>query len=237
MNDNNTPRRPRIAVNIDAFPFLLPYFERQFEGYEIVDTPADDIVAAVMVSSTDVYNVTNGQMLGIDTPVADNAMARAEQQFTDQYSHRNIPVVILRCPHIVATGMEGLPMRLARGMARMTMFKIRDNNAMISLVHGVDIAHAAYDLVQAKVSGTFIMTDGTETPLNELLDALSVRLSDKRVYTIKPRWARWLYGKTYYTQLTTTLTFSNDKISQYLTFSPNKVTQYLTHHVYDENSL
>ena len=237
--DNDNLPRPRLLVYMPGREFLLPYFERQFPHHEVVtDLDAADIRSAVMVSSTDIYDVTDGQLHDENTPLrTDSADASAERRFADACRRLSLEPLVLRCAEIVATGMDGFAMRLVRGMARMTMFKIADNDARISLVHGVDVARAADCLLDKGVSGTFNLTDGTETPLNELLDALSVRLSDKRVYTIKPRWARWLYGKTYYTQLTRTLTFSNDKISTIISFTPNKVTKYLTSHVYDESSL
>lgn len=237
--DMTEPRQklPDVLIYMPHAGFLLPYMEREFSGMHVVTDLVDaDFKGAVMVSTTDIYDATEGRFLNESTPIkTDSDEAKDEQRFIDFCRAKGLKPTILRCANIVATGMEGLPMRLARGLVRMTMFKIRDNMACISLVHGVDVARAAKALIDS--GETFNLTDNVETEVNDLLDALVHRIQDKRVYQIKPRWARWLYGRRFYNQLTTTLTFSSEKTRAALGFEPNCVTKYLLTHDYNDESL
>ena len=94
------------------------------------------------------------------------------------------------------------------------------------------------------------MTDGENPTVHDLAEALAYRMGDKRIYTM-PMWQAKTLAKigdvlcpskcpittAKLAQLTNTLTFSGDAITQVIDWVPNKVTHYLRTHNYDENSL
>ena len=41
-------------------------------------------------------------------------------------------------------------------------------------------------------------------------------MKDKNVGTLRPRWARWLYGRRYYGTLTRSLTFDDSRVRRVL---------------------
>lgn len=235
--------KPTAVVYMPEREFLLPYFRRELEDMNIVT----DLTAAteaspeisVMVSSTDIYTPKTGIQLTESTETDANSEWAAREREFSEYCHKKcLPVTIVRCPEVIGTGMRGLAMRMARGIARGTLMHIRGNESDISLIHAVDVAHYA---VNKRLTGhTVNLTDGAETSIDELIDALAARMNDKHVLTIKSaRIAKALYGRSYYGQLTQSVTYSNELAAKLLgdDFAPNKVTEYLRTHVYDESSL
>lgn len=235
--------KPIAVVYMPEREFLLPYFRRELEGMDIVtDLNAATSASpdmAVMVSSTDIYAPKTGTMLteGTETD-ADSEWTARERDFSEYCHKKGLPITIVRCPEVIGTGMRGLAMRMARGIARGTLMHIRGNESSMSLIHAVDVAHYAVD--KRLTGNTVNLTDGTATSIDELMDALATRMNDKHVLTIKSaRIAKALYGSSYYGQLTQNLTYSNELAAKLLgaDFAPNKVTEYLCTHVYDESSL
>ena len=256
--DNNAQPTTATVVFAPGCPFLKPYFEREFANDLLIyvddnsisaDKVRDAIAAsgfdisstrAIMVSSTDIYNVSGGTAHDESTPLLPGSeWAAREEEFTHMAEAGKYASTILRAAHIVGTGMNGLPMRLARGIARGMLMHIRGNEAMLSVVHASDVARLAV-ILPAGLPPLNI-TDGTETRVDDLIDALAYRMKNKRVYTIKSqRIARLLYGGEYFGELTNTLTFSNAALLAALpagTPPPEEVTNYLRTHVYDESSL
>lgn len=261
-DNNNTPtaeepdNRPYVLVYAPRAKFLQPYFEREFSDYRLIFSAEDAIDAlvadgpiagAVMVSSTDIYNVTAGELLTEDTPLdLGSVWSAREKTFSDFCNNLSINGVTLRCANTVGTGMNGFAMRLARGIARGTMMHIKGNEGLISVVHAVDVARYGHLFLQAinenlTDSTVFNITDGVETPVDELINALAFRIKNKDVFTLKStRLAKILYGNELYSDLTRRLTFSNalaQTIAAHFGMSPHIVTDYLRTHVYDESSL
>lgn len=141
----------------------------------------------------------------------------------------------LRCPYIIGTGMDGLPMRIAAGIKRGTFAHIRDNEAHISVIHATDVARAAQ--LASGIQGAYTLTDITDPSICDLAEALAHRLNDKRLLTIKRSWARWWYGRSYFDELTTDHTAPCTFIEVFPDFRPTPVVEYLKTHVYDEQSL
>lgn len=238
-----TPAKPLAVVYMPEREFLLPYFQRELSDYMVV-TAFDAVgeskpALAVMVSSTDIYNVKAGRELTEETSLLSSSPWREKEEAWAEWCARNsLAVTIVRCPEVIGTGMRGLAMRLARGIARGTLLHIRDNEGLISLIHATDVAALA---IHPELQGhTVNLTDGTETAMYELIDALAYRLGDKHVLTIKwPRIARAIYGSEFYDDMTRQLTFSNSLAMCLLGPSVrlNKVTEYLRTHNYNEESL
>ena len=66
-------------------------------------------------------------------------------------------------------------------------------------------------------------------------DALSERISQKRLFAVPPKIFRLFYGKDFYSQMTLNRTFSSELCSR--GFAATPVTEYLKTHVYDDESL
>lgn len=244
--------------------FLVPYLERQLgPGWDIVtrlaDTNAPD--RALMISSTEIYNVEQGLNYDETTEVyAESSWHAHEKMFEAYCRQRSLAPVIVRCAYIVGTGMTGLPMLIARRIHSGTMRHIADprprhetrlnrgrdlapvrEHAMVSVVHAVDVALAADLLTRPgrtpEESEIFNLTDNCATDADRLVDALASRVNNKHVPAARPFWARILNGTRLTRFLTTSFTFNPAKIIRATGITPNVVTEYLTTHVYDENSL
>lgn len=235
--------KPLAVIFMPEREFLLPYFRRRLPEYDVTASMEDATgrtpELAVMVSSTDIYNVKSGIGHTEQTPLPASSPWREKENAWSQWCADNsLPVTVVRCPEVIGTGMHGLAMRLARGIARGTLLHIRGNQGLISLIHAVDVAALA---IRPELQGhTVNLTDGTETSMDSLIDALAFRLDNKRVLTIKwPQIARAIYGAEFYEDLTRSLTFSNalslDLLGSSAVLHP--VTEYLRTHVYDEDSL
>lgn len=231
--------KKRIAyVKFVDNQFLARYIEREFSDFEVVYTLTDDVTVdvAVMISSTDVYDVAEGMNYDESTPVkADSEYARQEKGFADLCSQHNLKPTILRCANIIGTGMIGLPMRLARGIARGTLMNVKGNEAAINTVHAVDVARVAHILVEK--GETYNVTSGIDTTIPELINALAYRIKNKEVFTVGPKMARIIYGKTYLEQMTTTLTFNNMRMVHALPvdFAFSDVVAYMKNHDYSND--
>lgn len=212
------PTKTLLALCPDGV-FMAKYLAHAWgKDWRVATRPDDGMRAdaAVMISSTDIYDVTEGTGYTEDTPIkADSPLAREEAMFADYCRRHSLPCVILRAANTVGTGMTRLPMRLARGVARGTLMHIRDNSeTAISVVHAIDLARLSVALQQAP--GTYNATDGTATTIDALINAIAHRLKDKNVGTLKRRWARWLYGRRYFGTMTHTLTFDDTRLRQTL---------------------
>lgn len=224
---------PGIIIHIPDNGFLSPYLRHEFSDCGESD---NDIVSAVMVSSTDVYDVSEGENIDENTAtIPAHRFIKEENEFIDFCNKKNLEPTILRCPHIVGTGMGGMMRRLVNGIYRGTYMHIKHNEARQSVIHAVDVASTARSIKGH--TGIFNISDGSHPSIHDLAEAFAVRLDNKRISDISPRWARLWYGKDYYESLTRTLTFSSRIYEVLPTFRPNIVTDYLRTHIYDENSL
>ena len=242
-----------LLVQTNGKDFLLPYFEREWgkRGFVITDSqaiPTDNakLTAAVCISSTDVYDIDEGFGIDEQAPVISSSpWLEREREFTELCKGLGVNGAIIRCAEIVGTGMNGFAMRLAKGIARGTLMHIAGNDGQLSVVHAVDVSRFGIDLAdKATESGSTIgplnLTDGNDTKIDDLINALAFRIKDKDVFTIKnAKLARLIYGGEFYGQMTRRLTFSNAAAMKILpgVDKPVTVTEYLRTHNYDSNSL
>lgn len=224
-------------------PFLAPYMGAEFgDGRTVVfdrlpsELPAG-VTRAAMISTTKVYHNPSGRHIDEDFPVDRSCKAwNQEQEYTQFCEDKGLPVTILRACNVVCTGMTDTPMRIAEGVNSGLIMHIAGNEARISLIHGIDVAHAANVLAGKDLIVN--ITDGEETRIDEFIDALAYRMGNKRVFKIKSWMAKILYGKKLLSLLTETATFDNARaISATEGMELHPVTQYLTTHVYDHESL
>lgn len=198
-----------IWLDLCGNDFLLPYFEREF----VPEDPENPAPPRAII------RVVQG--------------AEAVGELPPEVA--SLPVTVLRCQTIVGTGMCGLPMRIAAGIASGRYVQVKGNEARISVVHAVDVARATR--VAAGTSGEFRLTDRMDPGINELAEALAYRMGDKRLLAIGARWARLWYGGDYFRRLTTDATVADTFGERFPEFSPVSVVNYLRTHVYDEKSL
>lgn len=239
--------RPRLWLFCPGSSFVLPYFERHLGSRYDIDTSPDGHTTAdhaIMISSVDIYDVDRGTGYNELTPIyAESPWNSYERHFTDLCLKAHVTPVILRCAHIVGTGMTGPVMNLVKALDKGIARHITPpTETVISLVHAVDLPVITDMLLQAQQAGTgtaqiYNVTDGQQTDTDALIEALAHRLNDKRIASVKRRWARWLMGKTIYRFLSTTLTFSDDRLHNAINYQPTAVTNYLLTHIYDHDSL
>lgn len=199
--------------------------------------------AAVMLSSCKVYGVKEG--LSINEFAA--AEDEAEAAMTSACAVRNIPLTILRLPLlVVGTGMGGVLMTMVRQLHRGTYIESNGEDGTVSVLHASSVGPAIE--AAAGTPGIFNLTDGSETTVGELADALSYRIGKNRHRPLKPKWAwtlaRWAdrlgisgQGVEMMEFKTRSLTFAAEKFMSAFSYRPVKTTDYLKNHVYDENSL
>lgn len=235
MTASNKEQLPILYLCTPGRDFVRPYFERGMTGYTISDRP-DGAACAVMISTTDVYDASEGMNFNELTPLRENSADIAEEKrFADICSANGLQPVILRCAEIVGTGMTGFPRELANRIYRGTYVNIADNTAVRSVVHASSLPEAA--AIALKRPDIYNVTDRTDTSLNDFADALAWRISQKRVFTLGPKWFKFIFGKRNYDRQTDSLTFSCEKLSSAGDYEPVRVVEYLKNHVYDESSL
>lgn len=216
-------KRPVMAVFAPGREFLLKYFDREFD-MRVTTNPAEAEKSSVAVA-----------VLAYD----ESALPDLED-FIDKCKANGIRIIQLRVPQIIGTGMNGDLMRLARGVARGTMFKIKENEAKWAVIHATDIARAACMVSQNTDSDMEFFLSGVAVPVSELLDALGFRIKNKRVGTLSPRWAKILYGRDLFKLLTTDRLAAKECSvfdEAYPDFHFLNPAEYLTTHVYDNESL
>lgn len=164
-----------------------------------------------------------------------DAGSPSDPDFEQACEENCLPVLSLYCPMVIGTGMIGLPRRIASAIYKGFYFNITGNASRVSAIHASDMARAA--ALAAGTDGTFTVTDGADPTVDELADAISYRLGDKRLLTLKPWLARILLGREFFSQLTSDHLASDSFGFSYPGFRPTPVAQYLRSHVYDEKSL
>lgn len=235
MEESNEDQRPALYLFTPSSPFVRPYFERLMPDYRLTDEPAEAI-SAVMISSTDIYDIESGENFNELTPIKqDSEWAEAERTFSETCAAAGLQPTILRCAPIVCTGMTGWPREMAEKIYRGTYLGLSGNEARRSVVHAVSLPDAAFGVLNS--GETFNVTDTIDPTVPMLADAFAWRIAQKRIFSLKPKWYRLIFGKKKLDVASHTLTFSCEKLRSRSDFNPVSAVDYLKTHVYDENSL
>ena len=206
-----------ILFDLCGNDFLLPYLRREAsiaEGEPDYDKDTEPTRAVRIVT--------------------DDTTANTDPAFDAEVLRLGLPLAVLHCPCIVATGMTGLPRRIAESIYAGRFVTIKGCDARISVVHGSDAARAA--MMMAGTVAILSLTDGTDPTIAGLADAIACRIDGKRLFAVGPRIARLWHGRQFYTMLTTDATCPENFSAAYPDFRPTPVTEYLRTHVYDQNS-
>lgn len=143
--------------------------------------------------------------------------------------------VVLRCPNIVGTGMKGLPMELARRIARGSFYHLPGNEARLSTIHATDVAKAVR--VSLGSPGVYTVTDGADPTFHDYAEALAWRINHKRILSLNSRWVRWIISPELKRLITVDQVVDGSEFASRFDFQPIPVTEYLRTHVYDDESL
>ncbi len=242
-------KRKRVAlVYCPDRAFLAPYMEAAFgSGTRVIvaeklpQAIPEDVESAIMISSTEIYTCREGRNIDETHPVDESSpwFAR-ESDFGTLCRDAGVPCAILRCAHVVGTGMTGFPMWLAVGIDAGWLVHVRGNDAAISVVHAIDTAAIAAIVSSKLLAGQIFepmnIIDGTTTRVDDLIDALAFRINDKRVWTLGgflARVATRFYDKSRLSEMTTTLTFDDARqIAATDLYPLHPVTEYLRTHDY-----
>lgn len=246
--DNAADDKPVALVYCPDRAFLAPYIRRAFGGEKHVivtdllpESMPERAKMAVMISSTGIYAGREGRNTDETAPLDEvSVWYGREEQFCAFCRNSSVPFAILRCAHVVGTGMTGFPMWLAAGINAGWMVHVKGNEAEVSVVHAIDVAAitalVASGLAEGKVFGPMNITDGTATSVNDLVDALACRINDKRVWTVGGFMARavaFFYDRNRYGEMTTTRTFDDARqIAATDGMKLHVVTEYLRTHDY-----
>lgn len=214
---------PCIYVYAPEHGYVMKYLERELDMRVTEDAGQADVPVAFAI--VDIFRDTKSVL----------------ENFRRCCAERGLTGVVLRVPYVVGTGMGGELMRMARGVSRGTLLCIVGNEARMAVVHATDVAVVARAVAeQHPDKAVDINLGGVAVEVNELTRALGVRIKDKRVGDIKPRWARILYGR-WYDELTRDRVpdvADGDGPEKYIDgFRYVNAAEYLRTHVYDNESL
>lgn len=232
----------KIAFFSGDRPFMLPYFQREFPGRDAVGEDFTAVDAAVLLSSTDIYESCGDVAADENTPVKPSSeWKKREDEFFARASAAGVKAFVLRCAPIAGTGMTGAVRSLAEDIMRGIFLHFPGNEGRMSVVHASDVARAARMLVDTcPDGGVFNLTDGDDPKIDDLAEALAFRMNNKRISTLSTRpqqiIARILYGRRRYDSYTRTRLYSSARI-QALGFEPQAVCNYMRTHLYDDSSL
>ncbi|MDE6300960.1 MAG: hypothetical protein K2M19_04530 [Muribaculaceae bacterium] len=195
---------PVIYLHTPGLEFLRPY-----------------IIAAL----SDSYTVTDNP----DTH-AQTSMAIVRESEADAVDSKVINTLLITPDAVIGTGMNGIGRELAEGIGRGRLYHISGNDAMVSTLHATGAGQAAR--LAAGRPGRFIVADSQPVMMDSLIEALAIRINNRRVYTLKPRWAWWLMPP-YLRRLTTTdSVVTPDFQTHFPEFNPVSACDYLKTHDY-----
>lgn len=235
---------PYIMVFNPLKPFVTPYLLTDTDiavFNKLPDVLPGGLVSAVMISDSEIYR-EDDDVVYIDEDSAvdpDSPYAVAEAAFARFCDDNGLKPTVLRCANPVGTGMDGLPMRLVRGIARGTLMHVRGCEGAVSVMHVRDLPRLVK--LSADSGLTFNVTDGTETSVDALIDALAVRVSDKHVFTVGKKLGKLIYSRSCRAMLSQRRLYNDSRLQRLLADAGAApmtcVTDYLTNHTYTDEDL
>lgn len=213
-----------IIFDLGGNDFLAPYLRRRL-------TPDYDPENPARTSDPEPTRAVR-----IFQEALEGAPAReTEPEFMRLCGEHALPVLTLRCPNIVGTGMTGRMRRLAEAIYRGTYFHVSGSQGVTSAVHATDVAEAV--ALAAGADGDFTLTDTVPHAVHDLAEALAYRIFDRRLFT----WPGWLcrlwYSRDFYRFLTSDTSRPCTFAEAFPSFAPADTVKYLRTHTYDDASL
>lgn len=242
--------KPEVVVVIPSRCNLVKFFET-INQLKTIDLSKTDVL--VLLSSTDIYNLTQSEMADEDSPLTPNSpWLEIEKSVSDiAKEHPGMRLITLRLPLVMGTGMQGILAEIAAGILSGTYRHILPAHAEAhhSVVHAADVAAIIPALVDSDVEGVYHLTDGQNPSTQELSEAIAWRVDHKRIYSIPPKWQKFVarvgrllkwdaYSPSRLTYLSTPHTFSDARLRAALpSFTTTSVTVYLRTHNYDNDRI
>ena len=199
----------------------------------------------VFISTIAVYgkdqgrNISEEEPLLGDTPYAKSKI-EAEQVLINWSKKHSIPLVILRLPLIVGDYPPGNLGAIIKAIQNGRYVRIRNNNALKSVVLAHDVANLISNL--NGVSGIYNLTDGKHPSFKEIEDAIGFRFKKKIKISLPIELLRMiakvgdlirvlkipfpLYSERL-NKMISSLTFSDEKARKELNWNPNPVLDFI----------
>jgi GlcNAc-P-P-Und epimerase len=207
-----------------------------------LDQESDAIRQFVYISTVAVYGQEMGRMLDEKIPLEGRgpyaqSKIQAEEMVQEWGQKNGVPTLILRLPFVAGHGAPGEFQQLLDRM-RTSSFRIIGNGAARrSALHVTDLA--SHITGWEEIDGIYNLTDGYHPTFAEWYDFAN-RNQDSRQRQHMPDWAARIlsgmgdlipgfpYHSRLYYQLSSELTFSDQKARQELGWSPKPVIDYQT---------
>ena len=218
---NKPDTRPYLTVWADNHTFTLKYLERQFNRRINRDLDLAD-------KDFPVFIITEA---GKEVP-------DAASSFIINARTRNLTTIHIRVPMVIGTGMTGMSMFMAKRIANGTMHRIKDNKAVWSIIHAVDVAKVARLLADNTVNDVEIIVSPPPTPVNDFIDALATRIKNKKTAILSAGLSKFLYSKKLFKEQTSDKVVDTSEFNHaYPDFIFNNPAEYLKTHIYNDESL
>ena len=206
----STPQKPPVLrLLTPGLDFLRPYINAEL---------------------SDIYDIIYDDSTTPDTTLA--IVREGEENAIDK---KVINTLLITPDTIIGTGMNGIGRQLAEGIARGRLYHIKGNETRVSVIHATAIAQAAR--MAAATPGRFVVAEAEPVSIDTLIEALATRINGRRVYTIGPKWSKWLMSADLRKLTTTDRVTLPDFTTHFPDFAPTPACEYLTTHDYSDDTI
>jgi len=170
-----------------------------------------------------------------------------EKTVTSLALDAGVPLLVLRCAPVVGTGMTGRWRDMLNAIYRGIYAHIKGNNARASLIHAIDVARVAVKAIG--LDGCYYLSDARTPTVDNIAEALSRRLADKRIPVVSPRQARITAGlldfftvghagaRARMAKDTTNSIIDPSPLLNLLSYTPIDTVKYISEHVYTDEDI
>jgi len=195
----------------------------------------------IFISTVSVYGLDKGEEIKEDHPLNGTSpytesKMKAEEFLVNWGKENRVMIGILRLPLVVGPNPPGNLGAMISAIKKGKYFRVAGNRARKSMVNGRDLVQIL-DLLAQK-GGTYNLTDGIHSRVNELEDVIAnsfgkkIKAIPKLVAGVAAKAGdiignRFPLDSTRLVKLTSTLTFSDEKARRELGWKPTPVLDHL----------